>query len=96
MVFDLILFCGPELVSTLRLAALTLILFVDPSAMGLGVLFFFGRSAWGSGLDEDGAGELLLFDGSVPAKSCTLFMWSKRFQRRGNPLSSWARSQSLK
>ena len=49
-------------------------LFAAPSEIGLGVLFFLGRSACGSGLEEGGDGELLLLEGSVPTKSCTLFI----------------------
>jgi len=57
----------PDVAIFVRLAA--------PSTGGLGVrLFLVGRSICGSGLEDDGGGELLLLEGSVPAKSCTLFM----------------------
>ena len=47
-------------------AVVVFALLAAASALGLGVRLFLGRSIEGSGLDEDGDGELLLMEGSVP------------------------------
>ena len=57
--------CVRELCSTLRPTDVIFAFLAAPSAVGLGVRLFLGISKDDSELEDDGDGELLLFEGSV-------------------------------